>query len=146
MKFKREFVQDVIEEIKPLIRKHFAEIALFQDIPLDPNYEAYALVEKVGALRIFTARSDEGELQGYAFFFVRQHIHSKNSIQATQDLLFIDPNHRGAGLKFIRFCEGELKQEGVDVIYQTVTTRCNFELMLVRLGYELTEKIYTRRV
>lgn len=146
MRFARERFQDTIDEAMPLVTAHYDEIAHFKDIPLDPDHVMYAALEDAGVLRVFTARTDEDQLIGYAVFFVRPNIHYKTSLQAAQDVIFIHPNHRGTGGKFILWCDEELRKEGVQAVYHHVKAAHNFGPMLERFGYQLIDLIYGRRL
>jgi GNAT superfamily N-acetyltransferase len=137
---------EFFEEIRPLIFAHYKEIAHFQDIPLDPDFDLYSAVDKSGHLRIFTAREDDGHLIGYAVFFVRANIHYKSSIQAVQDIIYVDKERRGFGHKFILWCDGQLRDEGVQAVYHHVKNEHNFGPMLERLGYKLVDLIFTKRL
>jgi len=98
---------------------------------------------------VFTARDDE-KLMGYNVFFVANNAHYKDSLQATQDILYLAPEYRGkmTGVRFIRWCDNELEDLGVEVVYQHVKARpeLNFGPMLERIGYELVDLIYTKRL
>ena len=144
--FKREVAQDCFQEAMPLLMAHWEEIAHYKDIPLDPDFEQYAKCEQSGMLRCYTARIDENALVGYAVFFVRSNPHYKTSIQASQDILFISKNHRGMGGRFIKWCDEELRSEGVAVVYHHIKAAHNFGPMLERFGYELVDLIYSRRL
>lgn len=146
IKFQREKTQDIFDELKPLLEKHWAEIAHYQDIPLDPDYEQYKKVEDMGAIRTYTARDENRELLGYAVYFVRHNIHYKMSLQASQDILYIDPSKRGFGTKFILWCDIQLKSEGVQAVYHHVKAKHNFGILLERLGYQLVDLIYAKRL
>lgn len=143
--FARERFQDVIDEAVPLLVQHFEETARFKDIPLSPNFEAYKHLDDTGILRIFTARKF-GKLVGYCTFFVQPHLHYRESLQAYQTLLFVDPEFRGFGMRFIAWMDDQLKVEGVSLVHQTVTQKLDFSSMLSRLGYEPFENIYIRRL
>lgn len=144
--FHREAIDDVIEEITPLLTAHYKEIAHFQAIPLDPDYGRYARMEAAGVLRIFTARLD-GSLIGYAIFAVDRSAHYHGSLQACQDILYVHPMNRGGlGLRLIRYCDRALKAEGVDVVRHHVKVAHNFGRMLEREGYELEDVIYVKRL
>lgn len=148
MLFSREpATQELCDELKPLLEKHYTEIAHYLDIPLDPAFEQYIAMENVGALRVFTARL-EGKLIGYSIFFVRPNLHYRSSLQAAQDILFIDPDHRKGsfGGRLIAFCDEELKREGVQVVYHHVKKAHNFGPLLERMGYQLVDLIYGRRL
>lgn len=147
MQFRREIANSkLFEEMAPLLQKHWEEIAHFKDIELDPDWEQYEKLEQVGVLRVFVARDHSGIMVGYAVFFVRHNPHYKKSLQALQDILFIDPTRRGFGAKFILWCDEQLKSEGVQAVYHHIKAAHNFGHMLERLGYSLVDLIYTRRV
>lgn len=143
--FALESLEQVFDEVSPLLVGHYTEIEGHLGIPLDIDWEAYAEVEKAGAIRIFTARID-GNLIGYTVFFVHTSLHYKTSKQAVQDGLFIDPEHRGFGMKFLRWCDTQLRNEGVQFVHHSVSVLKDFGQMLERLGYEKSETVYRRRL
>ena len=130
----------------PLLEKHWSEIAHFKDVKLDPDWEQYERLEQAGVLRVFVARDHAGIMVGYAVYFVRHNPHYRQSLQALQDILFIDPTRRGFGAKFILWCDEQLRSEGVQATYHHVKAKHNFGAMLERLGYQLVDLIYARRL
>lgn len=148
MRFTTETVNVALfEEVSPLLVKHYREIAHYPDIELDPDWESYAKVSEMGNLRVFGARTGpDSKLVGYAVYFVRANMHYKNSLQAVQDVLFVDPDYRGRGGAFIKFCDEQLKAEGVQVTYHHIKAAHNFGPMLERIGYTLVDLIYSRRL
>lgn len=145
--YQREAFVDVFDELGPLLESHYLEIAHYQDIPLDVDVEAYAAVDRVGFLRIFTAR-DDGAIIGYCAFVVKNSLHYRGSKQASQDVLYLDPDYRGLehGSGLIEFCDEQLRAEGVQVVYQHVKHKHDFGPLLKYLGYEPIETIYGRRL
>lgn len=146
MIFSKSSIKACLEESKPLLQKHWDEISHYKDIPLDPDYDQYLKLEELGITRMFSARTKEGMLVGYALFLIRPHIHYKTCIMAYQDIIFIDPSRRGIGMFFIQFCDEELKKEGINVVSQHVKNKFNFGPMLEKIGYELMDLIYVRRL
>lgn len=146
MKFNVEVFQNTREEIQPLIEKHWREVAHYQDIPLSVDWEGYKRVEDAGALRFYTVRTDEDELIGYCVYFVKHNLHYQESLQASQDIIFIAKEHRGQGAKFIQWCDEQLKADGVQAVYQHVKSAHNFGPMLERIGYQLVDLIYAKRL
>lgn len=144
---REEWTSKFYNECIPLFEDHYKEIAHYQDIPLSINFKKYLEAENTYRLRVFTARED-GELIGYAVFFVSFNLHYSSSYQAVQDVLFIDPSTRGQGLgsAFIEWCDSQLKEEGVQVVYHHVKTAHNFGPLLESLNYELIDLIYGRRL
>ena len=142
--FQRETFAQVIEEIKPLLDKHWEEIAHFHDIALDPNYAMYRKAEEAGKLRVFTARKD-GALVGYAVF-ITGNLHYQSTSTAMQDILFLLPEHRGfTGYRLIKFADSELAKEGVQITYHHVKVAHDFGPLLERMGYVPVDIIYARR-
>jgi L-amino acid N-acyltransferase YncA len=142
------FTRALYEEALPLLTLHWREIAHFQDIPLDPDVERYITIESNDALRVFTARLD-GKLVGYACFLLAPHSHYKGSLQAVQDVLYVDPACRCStiGLRLIRHCNEALALEGVQVVLQHVKdAHPALGIILERMGFERVETIYAVRL
>ena len=147
MKLARERAQDIFDEAMPLLRAHYREIAHHQDIPLDPDFERYKHLEDLNVLRCYTARDDEdGRLLGYAVFIVSPNLHYRKSIQAMQDVLYVRPENRGTGLRLVRYADECLAADGVQVVTQHIKAAHNFGAALERMGYELIDLIYQKRL
>ena len=145
VKFSSERVAAVWPEIYPLFEKHWNEIAHFKDIPLDPDVELYNSLDDLGIMRVFTAR-DDGKLIGYSVYFVGPHIHFRKSIHATQDVFFINKENRGFGMRFLRWCDDELRRDGVQVVINAVSQSNDYSPVLRRMGYKESEKMFCRRL
>ncbi|SRR5258708_3509634 len=146
MKFSQENLADVLEEMKPLIQRHYDEIAHYKDIVLDPDYDQYLKVAAAGIIRLYCARTQDGILVGYAVFFIKYNFHYKTSLQALQDIIFVDKERRGLGFMFIKYCDKKLTEEGVQLVYHHVKSKHNFGPALERIGYELVDLIYAKRL
>lgn len=146
--FAREvFSTALVNEMLPLFVAHHDEINPLKDIEPDLDVEMFDAVEKVGTLRIFTARDEKCALIGYAVFFVSRHPHFKTSKQALQDALFLSKTARKGmtGYRFIEFCDKSLADEGCQVIYQNTSIALDYGPILRRLGYKPVDKVYFRR-
>jgi GNAT superfamily N-acetyltransferase len=144
----RETWQSAYADAQPLLRCHWREIAHYPDIPLDVDAASYEQVEAAGMLRIYTARLD-GKLVGYAAFIVSPSLHYKGSIQAKQDVLYVDPAHRGGtiGARLVKFSDAHLAIEGVQVVMQHVKlSHPLLGRLLVLRGYEPIETLYAKRL
>ena len=146
MQFQLETCEVIINEGLELLKNHWAEIAHYKDIPLNIDVERYLAADKLGHMKAFTARDEKGVLIGYAVFFIKESIHHKDSVQAVQDVLYIDPKFRGRGAKFIFWCDDQLKDMGVQVVYHHVNANNNWGKVLERRNYELVDLIYARRL
>ncbi len=148
MRFQREpCTIELFAEMKPLFSEHWEEVAHYKDIPEEMDLNLYLKLEIENKLRVFTARTeDTNELVGYCFFFVVTNPHYKSSLQAKQDIVFIRKKNRGFGLQFISWCDEQLRYDRVQAVYHHVKAAHNFGPMLERLGYELVDFIYARRL
>lgn len=150
--FARERARELKAEIMPLLDEHWREIATYADIPLDPDFDSYNKADDLGILRCFTARSSaDGDLTaplvGYCVFMVGN-LHYKSSKIATQDVLFLLPAHRrgSTGVRLISYCEMQLKDEGIQVIYQhQKLTHPALGIILGRSGYQKIETLWAKR-
>lgn len=148
MQFAEETYYQVVEDIKPLIKQHWEQIAVNKDkIKLNPDWQAYEDLNLAGHLKIYTAR-DNGKLVGYFIVGVSTHIHYKDHKFANNDILFVQPNSRAGmtGYKLINFAEQQLKKLGVSVININTKTHAPFDKLLERMGYDLTEKNFGKYI
>lgn len=147
MEFAKELLRDILPELKTIVQDHYLEIATYQDIPLDPDYDRYLFIEETGTLRIFTIREDK-ELVGYCVLFVHPSLQFKSSVQAVQDLLFLkqDLRKQGIGAQFLNWIDSQLKAEGIQVVYQHTKAGKSFASLLESLGYKLVDQVYARRL
>lgn len=135
--YKIEKLDEIYEDIQPLIVRHWREIANYQDeIALDPDWDRYRQLEDAHALVIISCRRD-GALIGYSFFLITRHIHYKNCVMAGNDVLFLDPSERKSGLgqRLITESERFLSGLGVNRIIWHVKPKHDFSPLLLKLGY-----------
>lgn len=146
MKYQQEFLTQVQDDAKVLIELHWEEIALNKDhIKLNPDWEAYAHLESIGKLKIFTAR-DDGKLVGYFVVIVNNHIHYKDHLFAANDIIYLHKDFRKGftGIKLIKFAEQALKEDGVSVLVVNTKVHQPFDSVLEWLGFNLTERMYSK--
>lgn len=147
MQFQRETLFDVIEEVQPLLKRHYAELAKNQDrVKLNVDWARYSAMEQAGALLIYTARKDE-KLCGYAAFFVGPHPHYLDLALASNDVLFLAPEHRTGrtGARLIHHCESQI---GAAYPHVCVTWHAKentpLAAMLPRLKYGVQDIVFSK--
>lgn len=145
MIFTTELFKNNILELDRLSKLHYKEVAPYSDIELKVNWENYLKLEQAGVLKTYGIRKDK-KLIGYAIFFVSPSLEYSDSLQATMNNIFIHPDHRGQGLDFISFCDEQLKNIGVQVVYHHVKVKKDYGKMLERLGYEKMNIDYSKRL
>lgn len=147
MKFQREeYSANLVSDMRPLLIEHNREVPQL-GLPIDPDFSIYKTMNESKALRIFTARVAD-LLVGYQVYFVGYHPHRRGSLEATQDVLYLEPEVRQGyvGLKFIKFCDTELCKENIRVIHHPIAAEKDFGKILERMGYTLTDLVYSRKL
>jgi GNAT superfamily N-acetyltransferase len=143
-------------DAEPMLPKHYEELATYKEVPLEVHWPHYERAESNGVLRIYTAR-DDGVLIGYALFVcVWKHPHYRSISIASNDVIWIDPNHRGAGVAtgLCEFFEKDLHLlflrfalSGRGLIHIRAKTKAEaLSKMLQARGYQSDERGHTMLV
>ena len=143
MDFKRELIYEIIHEVDDLLALHYEELTLNKDkIKLKPMWPRYAALEAADAFVVFTAR-EEGKLIGYSAFFVNRHLHYEDTVLASNDVLFLHPDHRlgMTGIRLIKFSEKELSTVGAHKVTWHAKHNTHLIPILTRLGYKNEEVV-----
>ena len=144
--YQQESYDDVDEQWFAMFEKHYQEIAWKKDrIKLKPDYEKYKKMHDMGFIKIYTVR-DEGQLLGYAIWFVMFNLHYSDTLKAMNDILYIDQakRHGRLGINLIKYCETELKKLGAHTIGMHIKHSFDWGNMAERLGYEPVETLYEK--
>lgn len=135
------------EEIKPMLHRHWLEIAVDQDaIKLDVDSERYAHLSACGSLVLITARSS-ARLVGYVAAILSTHLHYRSTLHAIIDVFYLAPAYRQAqnGLGLFVALEEELLRRGVrKVIGQTKLGDKDVSAVFGFLGWTETERLFTK--
>ena len=150
VEFRWQRFSEIAHELPALFEKHHRELWLYPDVPMDPDWDRYYALDIGGTLRVLTVR-DNGILVGYLFGLFGPHLHSRNTLHAGVDMLWLDPVYRqgwtGVRLfkEFLRGCEE------AGAVVANVHVRTNFAggrvgTLLLRLGFTAIEVNYSRKV
>ena len=149
LKIAVETLVDVKEECGDLIAAHWVEIAVWPDIPLDPDWSGYENLEKAGMLVIYTVRNETNQLVGYAVFFMRKHLHYKSHSWAANDIVWVHPDYRDGkiGANLVQFWEQDLQARGIHVVHVNVkVAHPALGLVLRREKYKTVESGLEKRL
>ena len=145
MDFALENLAKVRREIEPLLQKHYDEIALNKDIiKLNPDWEGYAKLDAINALRVYTARKD-GKLVGYFVVIVSKSLHYRDHLFANNDIIFLAKSARRGltGMKLIKYAVEALRAEGITKLHVNTKAHQPFDPILERMGFEEIERVYS---
>lgn len=146
MIFLREAYDQVVEDILPLLEAHYAEVEWGQDkIPLNPDLAKYEDMIMSGDCAMFSIRDEHCKLYGYASFFLYEHPHHKGKYFASNDMLYVVPEHRGELVpNFIEYCAEMLGHEGCDVVNISLKAPHNHPELMKICGFDMTEVVYSK--
>lgn len=152
MSFAWEQFARIADELLPLWKKHYAEIALDQDAcPLDPDWAQYYAQAELGMLHILTARSVNGTLAGYVVNIVGPHKHYHSTTFAHVEMFWLHPYFRKGWQPVKMFKENArgLRERGA--VVSTIAFKLTFEggrvgKLLHRLGYRASDVLMRMRL
>lgn len=136
-----ESFESRLDELKPMLPAHHAELGLFQDkMPLDPDYPTYFRAERAGELLFVTVR-ESGALVGYWISFIQPGLHYKTTLTNKMDIYWVHPDHRGhkAGFMLADLVKSESARRGVKIWYAGSKNHKPSEWFFKRLGFEPCE-------
>lgn len=145
MEFALENLAKVRREIEPLIDEHWQEIALDKEIiKLNPDWEGYARLDNINALRVYTARKDD-KLVGYFVVIVSKSLHYRDHLFANNDIIFLTKAARKGltGVKLIKYAIDSLAAEGISKLHINTKAHQPFDAILERLNFEEIERVYS---
>lgn len=140
----RENCARFMPDMGPLLERHWREVALYQkEVALAPDLDRYRYLEKIGKLVVLAAR-DEGRLVGYSVFLLNNHLHYKTCLVASNDVIFLEKEHRSSssvGIRLVKESERVLVGLRVNRLTWHIKPGNDWSAILKRLGYELEESI-----
>lgn len=141
----RETVEAIWDECQPLAEAHHAEVGPLQPKDYKPSRLKLDALEKIGLLRVYTAR-DQDVLVGYASFVLDPyHDFYLGMSWAMQSTLYVKPSHRDYSvIRFLRYQDLSLSMEGAEAIYRHAPTSNNLGRLLLHMGYRLNDRGYVR--
>ena len=146
--FALEKFSDIVVEATELLRLHYDEVAPLKDLfKLNLDVQTYLKLQAAGILHIVTARLN-GRLIGYVSLIIKEHIHYKDVLMATDDVHFLHPDFRkgGTGLRMLRFAEQKMREKGVKVMALRTKVASNHGVLFERLGFAATDVVYLKRL
>jgi GNAT superfamily N-acetyltransferase len=147
--FAVEPYHNFIIEGRKFYPEHWAELAVYKDIPLSVDDEFYDKMAAAGVLIVYTARRFS-ELIGYSLFIARRgHPHYSKHSWAVNDIVWVKPEYRDGsiGMDFIDFWDEHLKSLGVCVVHVGVkVAHPALAFALRKRGYVQVDKGYEKRL
>lgn len=138
----------IFRELAPMLQEHMDEInKVYHVDKIEPSWQVYKRLFEMGRLVCVTARleHDEKEIVGYTTTIVTKHLHY-NILVGHNDIIFLKPEFRGHGRDLVKFTMKALKNRNIEYFSLAMKPHLDFSPMLKRMGYELFETHYIRRL
>ena len=135
----------LFKKLDKILREHQHEVSTFDGESLVPDWTTYRAINDAGQVCVVTAHNDDGDIVGYTITVVARHLHYPFMI-GTNDILYMMPEYRGHAFKLLRFTERELKRRGVKYFSLSIKPHVDFREFVEKLGYNLFEYQYIRRL
>lgn len=145
--FRRERFDLLLIEAMPLIAANFIEMNQCDSDALALMTNLYNKLEDIDALRLYTARCDNGILVGYRSLALTRHQHT-GKLVARCDALYVTPSERGSlGSQLLEWSDQELAKEGITEVFQAHKPQIrDLTALLSRHHYEPVEILYSRKL
>jgi GNAT superfamily N-acetyltransferase len=146
LKYQQEFLDTFKKDVGDLLQKDYEEIEHNKELRnLDPDWDIYNILETQGSLMIFTCR-DDLTLVGYFVVVTPPDLHSKGSVLAVADVIFLDKEYRVGltGYKLFKFAEDCVRKDGFKTLHVTTTEMNPIDPLMSRLGYSKIETKYEK--
>lgn len=144
IKFQTESIRVVEIEGSSILNDNYEELTINkQVVKLNPDWYKYQKLEQAGNLKVFTVR-DSDVLIGYCIFFIDTHIHYKDLLVATNDVLYLTKAYRKGttGIKLIKYADSTLRNIGVNKITWHIKDSLDFSPILIRIGYKKEDSLF----
>jgi len=142
--YQLEKLEDILEDILPMLESHWYEV---EDIPFDPNLDAYLQLDALGMYRMVTARVD-GFIDGYVGAIIAPRLQCKSIVVATAELFYVSPELRATRIARDLLLEAEkaFKELGASEILLSFKSRDNYEKFGRKRGYTHTASVLSKNL
>ncbi len=144
--FAVETFSEIINDIKKLLPAHWAELAAYPDIPLEPDFAFYKRAQETGYMRFYAGRLG-GTLISYCLMtIIPRHPHYMGQPFAIADIVWVHPDHRnyGVGTALFDFVEADLR--GCVISVGDKISSPALGLLLKSRGYQPLSVAYSKRL
>ena len=128
--------------------KAFEQASATVKVDVDYSVKRYEDFVSSGKGQMLMLLDDRGELQGSLGFLIAPDIHTGNLI-AIETFWYVDPKHRGQGLKLLKEFERIAKEKGckyVAMIHMMDSYPEQLEKVYAHMKYRLIEKHYMKEI
>ncbi len=149
MQINKEQLVDTVMELDALIRDYYANTKAQEGIPsLRMNWKFYTDLAVAGRLVLFTARTDDEALLGFAMYILGNHPQHAGMPFALCNTLAVAVSHRnqGIGTLLVEAAIAYFRTTDVKMLVHGHRTVYDAAPLFPKLGFDLIEHIYMRMI
>ena len=144
--YKREYLKDILEEMKPLLHTHNEEMGIdVEEVTLDVMWDTYLTLEEADILHVVIARDGE-DIVGYYASYIQPHIHYANEVFSSNDTIYLKPEYRKGftGIRLIKETEKQMRERGVTLMAIVYKEKQPIDRLLTILGWSPEERTWLK--
>lgn len=141
-------IKFLLEHATELFEAHKDEVVSAPSLMrVKPNAESYSTLESLDAVYCLAAL-DGMQLIGYSVTFIFDDWHDSDRKSASNDLLYVHPDHRRGrlGLRLMQETETEARKRGAHTMLWGARPSSSLSKICERLDYPVENIIYRRRL
>lgn len=146
IRIEQSTIYENYNNIRKLLELHVEELTVHKDLMvLNPNLEAYMLLEDAGAIYSFFVFDDDVVI-GYSINIISKHLHYADLLYSNNDVLFLHKDYRKSsiGRDLIIASEQEAKNRGAKVYMLHAKPNTALDHYLPKAGYGVQDIVYSK--
>lgn len=147
IRIEEDSVTNIIGGFDELMEEHWSESAKNKTLMvLNPDYDRYFAIDKFGCCLTLVAYDEWDLVRGYSVNFIAPHIHYKDLVVCTNDVLFLGKENRNStlGLRLIKETEKLAKEKGAELMLWHAKEQSALEKILQHKQYGVQDIIYSK--
>lgn len=141
--------EDVVEQLRPMWKKHWDEVGTTKEIDeVDMNEDNYFTLAENDSLQVAVAMDEHDKVVGYAIHVILDEMYVRTKKMALLDIWYVEKQYRssGIGARLFLFAEKVLKKRGIRRFYCGHPAKRSLKKMFEKMGYVEKEVIYFKGI
>lgn len=141
-------IDEVLPYLSHMFIEHREEVTTNKELMiLNPDMDTYYALEEQGRLIVLCVYK-EGEVIGYSVNMIQPHLHYKDLVYSSNDLLFVSKEYRNSkvGLQLIKDTEAVCKAKGSQFHLWHAKENTTLAELLPRMGYSIQDIMFSKEI
>ena len=142
-------VDTIRDHAADLLEAHWGEVAQYKHLMvLKPDWHRYYEAEEKGMLLAISVGVPGNPMVGYSVSFIGSHMHYRDLVVATNDVLFLHEGWRtsGVGPRLIVATEAEAAERGAKLMLWHAKPDTALDSIMPRMGYSVIDIVHSKEL